>query len=199
MYKQFLLWLMRTSFYKYLILHIIPYIRFSMYYTSIRGWKYQRGYVKLQKGDIILTRDKSKLTGLLISGIWSHAALCVDKGSEWEVSEMTHTNYTKSCFFDICKEADVVAIYRCRDWDPEYTEKVIEKCKTFQNEKYDITFTLGVEALYCSELVYQSDFERRSKFNVEDIAGLGRPYISPTGLSKIINYDLIWNSDFEKI
>lgn len=190
---------MSTSIYRYLILRVVPYIRFSMYYTSIRGWKYQRGYNKLQKGDIILTKDKSKLTGFLIPGEWSHAALCVDKESEWEVSEMTHTNYTKSCFFDICKEADNVAIYRCKDWDPEYTEKVIEKCKTFQDEKYDVTFTLGVEALYCSELVYQSDFEKRSKFNIEDIAGLGRPYISPTGLSKIENYELVWNSSLEKI
>jgi len=172
-----------------------------MYYTALRGWKYQRGYKLLQPGDILLTADKKKLTTLLIPGEFTHAALCVDKGVEFEVTEMTHTDYTKSTFFDLCKEADRVVILRCKDWDAEYTKKVIEKCKSFIDAKYDVDFELGINSLYCSELVYQSDFERRLQCDLEDLVGLGRPYISPTGIWKVYsegkNAMLIWDSKNE--
>lgn len=195
--KRLLLAFMQTYLYSWLLLHVIPYVRFTTYYTSLRGWKYQRGYALLQPGDIILTLDRKKLTSLLIPGDFSHAALCVDKYSEWEISEMTHTNYTKSCFFDLCKESDRVVILRCRDWDPEYTRNVIDACKSFDTAIYDIEFDFGVEALYCSELVYQSDYGHRLMINLDDIEGLGTQYISPTGLSKAKNCDWIWDSDKE--
>lgn len=215
--SRLLLAFMQTRVYSWLLLHVIPYIRFTTYYTSLRGWKYIRGYALLRPGDIILCLDRKKLTALLIPGDFSHAALCVGKAqgdnpqppnplirgqikgesTEWEVSEMTHTNYTKSCFFDICKESDRVAILRCKDWDPEYVKNVIAACESFDNAVYDIKFDLGVQALYCSELVYQSDFERRLDISLDDIEGLGRQYISPTGLSKAKNCDWIWDSDRE--
>ena len=182
-----------------MLIHVVPFIRFTTYYASIRGWKYQRGYSLLKPGDIILTTDKKKLTTLLIGGIFTHAALCVSKNSEWEISEMTHTNYTKSCFYDLCKEADRVMILRCLDWDSEYTKKVIEKCRTFIDAKYDTAFDLGIQALYCSELVYQSDFERRLKASLDDLAGIGRPYISPTDIYEAKNVQVVWDSDKEKI
>jgi len=189
---------MQTKTYGHLLIHVIPYIRFTTYYTSLRGWKYQRGYKLLQPGDIVLSKDRKKLTTLLIGGEMTHAAQCVGKGVEWELSEMTHTNYTKSAFFDICKESDRVVILRCRDYDSLYVQEVIARCRELKDATYDIEFDLGVEALYCSELVYQSDLENRLQVNLEDIAGLGRPYISPTGLLKAKNCDLIWDSDLEK-
>ena len=190
---------MQTRFYSWLLLNVIPYIRFTTYYTSLRGWKYLRGYALLRSGDIILTLDRKKLTSLLIPGDFSHAALCVDKGQEWEVSEMTHTNYTKSCFFDICKESDRVIILRCDDWDKEYIENVIAACKSLDLATYDTRFTFDIQTLYCSELIYQSDYEQRLDINLEDIEGLGTLYISPTGLSKAKNCSWIWDSDKESI
>lgn len=189
---------MGTQVYFWLLIRVIPYIRFSLYYTSIRGWKYQRGYKLLQPGDFMLTVDEKKLTHLLIPGMFSHGCLCIDKGSEWEVSEMTHENYTKSCFFDLCKEADRVVIMRCKDFDQKYIDEVlIPTCKSFVDAKYNVEFDLGIPALYCSELVYQSDKERRLKVNLEDLAGLGRPYISPDGLYKAKNCVVVWDSDQE--
>jgi len=188
---------MQTHFYSWLLLHVIPYVRFTTYYTSLRGWVYQRGYALLQPGDIILTLDKKKLTSLLIPGDFSHACLCVDKGVEWEVSEMTHTNYTKSAFFDICKESDRVVILRCKDWDLDYKLKVIDMCRSFKDATYDTRFDLGVKSLYCSELVYQSDYKRRLQISLEDIEQIGQPYISPTGLSKAKNCEWVWDSDNE--
>lgn len=195
--KKLLLWLTRTKAYNYLLIHIVPYIRFSMYYTSLRGWKYVRGYQNLKPGHIILSRDSKKLTTILIGGDFTHASFCVAKGEEWEISEMTHTNYTLSAFFDICKEADRVVILECPDWDEAYTAAVIEKCRSLKNATYDVAFDLGVEALYCSELVYQSDFERRLQVNLEDLAGIGCPYISPTGLYRAKNVRIIWDSENE--
>jgi hypothetical protein len=201
--KMFLLWLMSTRFYAWLLLRVIPFVRFTTYYTSLRGWKYQRGYKLLKAGDILLTLDRKKLTGLLNPGSFSHACQCIDKGSEVEIIEMTHHDYTHSCFFDICKEADRVVIIRCRDYDDAYIQKVIAKCKSFSNAVYDIDFDLDdifkfkIPALYCSELVYLSDLEHRLQVNLEDLEGLGREYISPTGLYQAKNVDVIWDSDAE--
>ena len=196
--KKILVWMMNTDTYLWLLKHVIPYIRFTTYYTSLRGAKYQEGYKKLKPGHIILTIDKKKLTSLLIPGTFAHAALCLAKSDSpnvYEVAEMTHTDYTKSYFFDICKEADRVIILECVDWDEEYVQQVIAKCLEFEGAVYDVKFGFGVKALYCSELVYQSDFERRLNVNLEDLAGLGREYISPDGLYKAKNIKVIWDSD----
>ena len=197
MKKRMILMLMQSRLYSWLLLHVIPYIRFTCYYASLRGWQYMRGYRFLLPGDILLTMDRKKLTTLLIPGEFSHAALCVDKGTEWEISEMTHTNYTRSCFFDLCKEADRVMILRCEEFDSEYRQNVIRACKSFENAVYDVRFDLGVTALYCSELVYQSDYEHRLKISLADLVGLDRPYISPTGLARAKNCRVVWDSDKE--
>ena len=181
------------------MLHIVPFIRFTCYYTSFRGWKYQRGYKVLKPGDVILTKDKWKLTSLLIPGEFCHAALCVAKFNEWEISEMTHNNYCKSTFFDICKESTRVMILRCDDWDDGYISRVIAHCKTFVGAKYDVEFTLGVKALYCSELIILSDPDARLKVSYRDALGLGRPYISPMGILNAKNITVVWDSEKETV
>lgn len=199
--KKLLVWLSNTRLYSWMLIHVIPYIRFSMYYPRIRGNIYHDAYELLEVGDYILTKDKHKLTTLLIGGEWTHAALCVGKrvyGDLYEVAEMTHHNYTHSDFFDICKEADEIMIMRCVNFDSKYIRKVVAKCNSFHHATYDTAFKLGVKALYCSELVYQSDFERRLKVNLEDLAGLGRQYISPTGLAQAQNARVIYDSRGQK-
>ena len=186
---------MERDSYNYMLKNVIPYIRFTTYYTSFRGWMYHLGYKLLKEGDIILTQDKKKLTTYAIGGEFAHAAQCVSKDGEFEVAEMTHKDYTKSCFFDLCKEADRVVIIRCRDWDKEYTQKVIEECLKHEDAVYDNKFKFGVGALYCSELIYLSDIEKRLDVSLEDLAGIGRPYISPFGLYNAKNIDVIWDSE----
>lgn len=41
-YRRLLLMVMQSKPYAWLLLSVIPYIRFTTYYTSLRGWKYQR-------------------------------------------------------------------------------------------------------------------------------------------------------------
>jgi len=194
--KKIIFWLMETKPYKWLLKKIIPYIRFTTYYTSLRGKKYHDGYRFLKRGHIILTIDKNKLTTVLIPGEFSHAGFCVGiYPNSYEIAEMTHSDYTKSFFFDLCKESDRVVLLECVDFDEAYVDKMISKCKSFENSKYDTSFKLGVSALYCSELIYLSDFEKRLKIDLTDLAGLGRPYISPTGLYLAENVKVIWDSD----
>jgi hypothetical protein len=152
-------------------------------------------YDAIQPGDIILSVDDKKLTTFLIGGEFSHAAMCVSKDKKWEVSEMTHTDYTKSTVSDICYEASRVVVLRCRDFDEKYTQAVVDKCKSFDGVPYDNMFELGVEALSCSELVYEADFERRLDVNLEDVVGLGQLYISPTGLWNSINTTIVVDTD----
>jgi hypothetical protein len=91
----------------------------------------------------------------------------------------------------VCYEATRVVVLRCKDFSFAYTNRFIDKCKSFDGVPYDNMFELGVEALSCSELVYEADYERRMKVNLEDVVGLGQLYISPTGLWKSTNVDII--------
>ena len=100
-YKRFIIWIMRTNFYFFFLKNIIPFIRFSTYYTKLKGKQYHKLYSQLEVGDIIVTVDKKKLTSLLIPGEFSHAAMCVSKDGLWETSEMTHSDYTKTCFLQV--------------------------------------------------------------------------------------------------
>ena len=196
-----ILWIMESKFYIWLASSVIPYIRFNFYYTKIRGSQYKKGHSILKPGHIIVSRDHNKLTSLLVGGTWCHASLCVGKGdsSDFEVAEMTHENYGKSEFFEICKTADRVAILECEDWDYLYLrDTVIPTCLSLENADYDYQFQFGIKSLYCSELVYESDPERRLDVSLDDHAFLGRQYISPTGLSKGKNIKIIWDSDNEK-
>lgn len=197
LYRKFLIWLTNTQIYSDFLLKVIPYIRFSLYYTPFRGNQYNAAYELIKKGDFIVCKDDKKLTTMLIGGDWSHAVMFLGKkeqGADYECAEFTHHNYTKSDFFDICKESSRIAIYRCDDFDVYYIDKVIEECKKYENVPYDVGFVLGIRALYCSELIFQSDFEHRAKFNLDDIKGLGQKYISPTGLTKASNVRLIYDS-----
>ena len=195
--RRVLVWLTNTKLYAWLLTSIIPYIRFSLYYPKIRGDKYSQGYRFLQRGSIILTRDNKKLTSLLIGGEFSHAAFCVGESDrQYQIAEMTHTNYTKSWFFDLCKEADRVVILECIDFDPPYIEAMVARCKSFEDVKYDLQFKLDVKALYCSELIYECDFEGRLDLDLEDLRALGRKYISPDGLYHAKNAYVVWDSSW---
>jgi hypothetical protein len=121
-------------------------------------------------------------------------ALPVKVEHPYEIAEMTHTDYTKSHFFDLCKEADRVCILECVDFTPDYVEAMIARCLSFESARYDSEFTLGVEALYCSELIYQADFAKFLEVDLSDLAGLGRPYLSPDGIYQAENVRVVWDS-----
>jgi len=193
---------MESWLYRWILRKIIPYVRFSLYYTSMRGQRYLQGYSVLRPGDIILSRDDWKLSSFLIPGDLAHAALCVgkpDEGASFEVAEMVGTGYRKSEFYDICHESDRVVILRCKDWDDEYVLRVIETCLSFEGADYDINFDLGIKTLYCSELIVASDPEKRLQVSYDDFIGIGRLYISPVGIYAAKNVDIMWDSQENRI
>jgi hypothetical protein len=207
---KILYWLMRTRFYNWLLTSVIPYIRFTTYYTHPTNKNFPkwgalmlRGYVKLKPGHIILTVDEKKLTTKLISGFtgeqgFSHAAFCVSKDKKFEVAEMTHTNFTKSTWADICFESTRVIILQCDRFDISYIKQMLNLTEKFEDTPYDNQFVLGFEALSCAELVYVYDFEKRLDIRMDPVIG-GKPYISPMGLYNAKNCRIIWDSDEETI
>ena len=160
---ELLTWLMSTKLYKKALKDWIPYIRFTTYYTSFKGQRFYEAYEILQPGDIVLTTDDKKLTSFLIPGEFDHAAICVSKNEVFEIAEMTHENYRRSTFFDVCKESTRIVILRAKDWSENYRSDFIQKCLSLAGADYDTDFSLGVKSLYCSELIYHSDFKKTLK------------------------------------
>ncbi len=185
---------MTTKFYKHVLLKVIPYIRFTTYYPDLNGSKYNAVYREMQPGDIILTIDRRKLTTKLIPGEFSHAGMCVSKDGVWETAEMTHNHYDKTCLFDMGKSSDRLVLMR-----PQLPQgqihSAIDKCKSFEGTDYDTSFSLGIEALYCSELIYESYANNGLGVNISDLLGLGKPYISPSGLYTAKNLKVVIDTD----
>jgi hypothetical protein len=180
--RKLILWLMTTRLYRWLMAHAIWRIRFSNWYSLMNGKQFNVAYALLRPGDILLSTDKSKLTSFLVKGPWTHAALCVGKwpNHPYEVAEMVHGGFKKSMFFDFCKEADHIAILRCSKWSKDYLQHIVlANVKEFEGKPYDELFQFGVEALYCSELIYQADELHICKVDISDFAGLGKQYVSP--------------------
>ena len=184
-----------TRLCEFLMWNIIPYIRFTFYYTSFRGWRYQRGYKFVKPGRIILTNDSWKFTAFIIPGPWSHATLCVTRDSEFEIAEMTHRHFTRSTFYDLCHESTRVGIFECTDWDEEYVKTVIKTCLTYKDALYGLR--KGPKFLSCSKMIVASDPEHRLKASHEDALGLGMSYVSPTDISEALNIRKVWDSDDE--
>lgn len=211
MFKGLILKIMGSKLYKWMLRKFFPYARFSTQYTKITGSVYNEGLQYLRPGYFILTRDNHKASTFFIPGFMSHAAVVVGEPGiygkvKWpkgypgfEIAEMTVKNYTKSFFYDICKEADRVLICTCADWSEDDEKQVVKNALKLDDAKYDIHFSLGVKELYCSELVYQADAMGPNKLRVDlsDIAGLGRPYISPDGLLFGENVMVVWDSEDE--
>lgn len=190
---SFLAMLMKTKVYKWVLKTVIPFVEIPGY-RKIRGVKYHEGYDLLKPGHIILTINDGKPFTKLYKG-WKHAALCVGKGEYPEVLEMTSHDFTESHFYDICAESSRVCIIECVDFSDGYIIQMIEKAKSFKGAKYDAEFDLGIEALYCSELIYQADFKRLLQLDLSDLLGMGRQYISPQGLYEAKNARVLWDSE----
>lgn len=202
-YKKFALSLMKSKPYNFFLRYIFPKLRFTTSYGGIPGHKYSEAYSKLKKGSCVLTVDKYKASAI-VPGIFSHAAPCVDLVKDWEsgkyeIGEMTAPGYTKSFFYDVCREATRIVIIDCVDFNEVDRYALCEQIKKYEGTKYDNGFSLGVSDLYCSELFYQAEILTvgKFKFDLSDLVGLGIPYISPDGLLFAKNAIVLYDSEYE--
>lgn len=195
MSTRILRWFMSTRVYRWILLQVMPFVRFSTYYTKMKGHQFARGYSMLRSGDIILTTDKAKLTTLLVPGQWTHAAFCARKGDPLgaEICEMNHNGFEWIHFFDICKESDRVAILRPSNWSADYREWVIARAVELSGAEYDVRFSPDKETLYCSELVQKLDAEGRIIYRPQVIAGIPG-VVTPDALWGSPTLDRIWDS-----
>jgi hypothetical protein len=186
------------------------------YYPKFKNLAFQKLYNLLQPGDFIFQVDAQKLTAKVIGGEWAHVAYCVGKGEGIvEVVEMTHENFHQTDFFDVCKSSTRIAIGRVNDprWTTDYSKRFINNLWNEQDSVYNFSFrakekidprrTQPVDKKgrkvykfnYCSQLGTTADSLNIIDCNWEDLAGLGVPYISPTGLYKASNMAIIADSE----
>lgn len=178
------LWILQSSLWRFFITQVLWRFRFSNGYGKYDGAQFEALRAKLNRGDILFSSDRHKLVSYLIPGEVSHAAIYVNSVC---VIEATHLGVQVTTLFDFCKESDLVIAGRCINFDEDYTESFIANARELIGKPYDASLSLGTEALYCSELIYQADRQKRIKYNLKDLVGLGRPYISPQGLLESTN------------
>lgn len=143
----------------------------------------------MQAGDILLSKSKFALTNVLIGGDFSHGAVAIGPD---EIAEMTANDFDVVDVDHFCKGTTRVALLRIVDLSDDYGRRVALTAMSFEGKRYDASFKLGVEALYCSELCYQADYQRRMQADLTDLVGMGRPYISPSGLYKAKGLELVY-------
>lgn len=193
---------MRWRLYRWITHRVVPKIRLSWGYTGMSEAAFWDGEWHWQPGDIILTSDRAKLSTKLIPGTFPHAMLAVGKklpelgvGHGGFIAQMTSKGYSEIGWYETCKESDRVLICRCRDWDYRYvTRVVVPTCRSFANKQYDLAFELTRQSLYCSELIYQADPERRLQLNMTDV--LGMPMVLADDLLAAENVDVVWDSQW---
>ena len=190
---QFLVWLMQNEVYLFLLRYILPNLRFLQPPGPSYFYK-QRIRDNMQAGDILLSKSKFALTNVLIGGDFSHGAVVIGPD---EIAEMTANDFDVVDVDHFCHGTTRIALLRIVDQENDYGKQVALKAMSFVGVRYDASFKLGVEALYCSELCYQADFERRMQADLTDLVDMGRPYISPSGLYKAKGLELVyeWKDD----
>lgn len=178
MKTKFLLWLMSTRFYKFLLKYVIPEI--TIFHGPGPNWVVKESLRRtMLPGDVLLSKSSFHLTNLLIGGRFSHGAMVIstDKIAEMKANDFDLTDVNK-----FCEGATRIALLRLKPFDENYANQMANTAMSFSNAQYDTSFTLGVESLYCSELCFQSDIENRMDVDLSDLVGMGRPYVSPEGL-----------------
>jgi hypothetical protein len=190
---KILRWLMTTRLYAFIMRHIVWRIRFSTTPSRFNSEKFAGLQASALPGRFLLTVDDRKLTTFLIPGITSHAAYVSDSC----VIDMINSGLRKSQLFDQAQESDRIIVMDCLLWDDEYKRTMMNYANSIASKpvRYDISFTLGIEELYCSELIYKLDFEQRLNCDLSDLVGMNKPYISPDGLLFAEHAVCVWDSD----
>ena len=161
---------------QFFLSRILPRIRFSTSPPKITGQEWQSFIAMIKPGDLVFSVDRSKLSSVLIPGIWDHVGIVNNEGM---IVEAHFPKVRKIHPFDFCHTSDFVGILRPF---PVTADMLATKVDRFIGRNYDTLFRKGAESLYCSELVWECDESNSLGFDVSDAIGLGIEYLSPDGL-----------------
>lgn len=186
---------MRTDLWEWLLRNIVRKIRFTWAYTSMTGRVYRKVARLVQPGDLLVTIDRARASSKGTPGEWAHGAIYI--GPNGEVAEMTGDGFQIVDLSMVCFHSDDIAVWRCRDWDDEYIHDVIlPTCFELKGTEYDPAFSLepedGKQPLYCFELWWAVDKEKRLKLKHDTI--LGEPAITGESLTEAENAFCVFNS-----
>jgi cell wall-associated NlpC family hydrolase len=103
-------------------------------------------------GYVLLSRARGEFSNLFIPGHWSHAAILADNE---KVVEATYHGVVETDLIDFVLKKDYVALM-----EPTFASESIRETSgvfalSYIGKPYDFMFDSGVDAFYCSELVYQ--------------------------------------------
>lgn len=175
-----------TRTWQWILTWVIPSIRFSRT-IHLNDKAIAKIISILKEGDCLLVRDPMKFSNILIGGRYSHAGICISMDYAMPViGEMGHAGYQELNLVKFLGYARHVVVLRPKNYTTEYGAKmaIIARRKGLMSKGYDFVFKFDEKTLYCSELVFVADVERRYRANTQDLAGLGHHYISPDGLYK---------------
>lgn len=173
-------WLLQTRVMLFFLRYIIPNIKFI--HAPGPAWIVREQFrTKMQVGDILVSKSRFALTNLIIGGKFSHAAVVISSEPD-QIAEMTHKDFDVVGIKEFSENTTRIALLRFKQAPKWYAKQFAKNAMRFQDKRYDAKFTLGVEALYCSELLFQSDDEHRMGADTSDLVSLGTPYLSPDGV-----------------
>lgn len=209
--RKTLLWATQTDAYKYFLKNILPKMQFrkKKYSKEFLHFKHLQLVTALNErfrdiryaqGVVISTRDSSKISGLLVPTDLDHTAIIShwnEKESDFEIIQALGEGVVTSLLRELCTSCEGFVAHIGEDWDYDYTKLMVEKAKTFIGKPYDGSFQFGIEALYCSEIVYLADFEKRVRYDTSDFAGIGQQYISPKGITEGVGMIKLFDTEIE--
>lgn len=174
--KRLVLRLIATRPIQFFLSHILPRLRLSIAPPKMTGIAFVRFTTLIKPGDLVFSSDPSKLSSVMIPGIWDHVGIVNNEGM---IVEAHFPKVRKIHPFDFCHTSDFVGILRPF---PVTADMLATKVDRFIGRNYDTLFRKGAESLYCSELVWECDESNSLGFDVSDAIGLGIEYLSPDGL-----------------
>lgn len=139
--------------------------------------------LQARPGDVLICHRKYALSNLGIPGFWKHAALFGN--SVYPVIEATGKGVVSKTWAKWLYSYDYVMCLRPTFLDKDQAYSAVIYAASQVGKPYDYDFSPGIEAFYCSELVYWAYKQ-------------SLPQDNPFTLRKTFGVDTVVPEDFEK-
>jgi len=134
----------------------------------------------LANGDFLFTRRDYFLKNLVVPGRYHHVGFW-DKERQ-VVIEMQNEGYEETQLEDFLARYTEVVVSKCEKFDVSYRTKFVGNLRSYSSKEYDSNFSYNTKNMYCSEMGFQADQDRRMEYIPEKI--LWKTVIVPYGMFK---------------